>query len=383
MQKLILTNFQAPGDIVMLTAAVRDLHRCHPNRFLTDVRTSCPALWEHNPHLTPLKKRGARVIECHYPLIHQSNQRPVHFLHGFVEDLNEQLGLRIQPNAFKGDLHLSAEEKSMPSLVQKITGSSAAFWIIVAGGKHDFTIKWWHFRRWQAVVDHFRGKLLFVQVGENGHYHPPLDGVLDLRGRTSLRELIQLVYHAQGVVCPVTLIMHLAAAVECRPGRSKSRPCVVVAGGRESPAWEAYPAHQFIHTVGALPCCAEGGCWRSRIARLRDGHGMDEAKHLCRDVVDGLPRCMSMITPEVVIERINFYLQGGAVQFLKRRQAEQLAPFLSRPYGDLRLSGGRLASLFESGATAPFSMSRNTFDQAQPSERNEKVSQIPASRSKL
>ncbi len=26
MQKLILRNFQSPGDIVMLTAAVRDLH---------------------------------------------------------------------------------------------------------------------------------------------------------------------------------------------------------------------------------------------------------------------------------------------------------------------------------------------------------------------
>ena len=25
----------APGDIVMLTAAVRDLHRCYPRRFLT------------------------------------------------------------------------------------------------------------------------------------------------------------------------------------------------------------------------------------------------------------------------------------------------------------------------------------------------------------
>jgi hypothetical protein len=26
-RKLILKNFQSPGDIVMLTAAVRDLHR--------------------------------------------------------------------------------------------------------------------------------------------------------------------------------------------------------------------------------------------------------------------------------------------------------------------------------------------------------------------
>lgn len=30
MEELILSNFQAPGDAVMLTAAVRDLHRAYP-----------------------------------------------------------------------------------------------------------------------------------------------------------------------------------------------------------------------------------------------------------------------------------------------------------------------------------------------------------------
>ena len=70
-RKLILRNFLSPGDLVMLTAAVRDLHRCHPGKFLTDVRTSCPELWEHNPHLTPLRETdpGVEQIDCHYPLI--------------------------------------------------------------------------------------------------------------------------------------------------------------------------------------------------------------------------------------------------------------------------------------------------------------------------
>ena len=48
-RKLILKNFQSPGDIVMLTAAVRDLHRSNPGRFVTDVRTPCGHLWENNP----------------------------------------------------------------------------------------------------------------------------------------------------------------------------------------------------------------------------------------------------------------------------------------------------------------------------------------------
>jgi hypothetical protein len=37
-RKLLLKNFQSPGDIVMLTAAVRAIHDCCPGDFLTDVR---------------------------------------------------------------------------------------------------------------------------------------------------------------------------------------------------------------------------------------------------------------------------------------------------------------------------------------------------------
>src|SRR4030095_5783072 len=83
MRKLILRNFQSPGDILMLTAAVRDLHRSYPGQFQTDVRTPCPAIWENNPYLTPLEEGAPDVetIRCEYPLIHQSNQLPYHFLH--------------------------------------------------------------------------------------------------------------------------------------------------------------------------------------------------------------------------------------------------------------------------------------------------------------
>ncbi|HXF09959.1 MAG TPA: glycosyltransferase family 9 protein [Desulfuromonadaceae bacterium] len=330
MQKLILTNFQSPGDLVMLTAAVRDLHTCYPNQFVTDVRTGSPELWEHNPWLTPLEVEdpGARVLECNYPLIEVSNQRPVHFLHGFIEYLNDQIGMEIKLTRFAGDIHLSDAEKSLPPLVEQITGLNVPYWIIVAGGKFDYTIKWWHFRRWQAVVDRFRGNILFVQVGEQHHYHPALNGVLDLRGKTTLRELIRLVYHAQGILCPVTLVMHLAAAVEPKPGGPPDRPCVVVAGGREPPSWEAYPTHQFIHTIGRLPCCSQGGCWRSRSVPLGDGDEKDQPHHLCVDVVANLPRCMHLITAEQVAQAIGRSMAVSPLRYLTARETAGVRPFV-------------------------------------------------------
>ncbi len=319
-EKLILRNWQSPGDIVMLTAAVRDLHLAYPGRFQTDVRTPCPALWEHNPWITPLRddEPGVRLVECHYPLIHRSNQAPYHFLHGFIDHLNQQLGLHVQPTAFKGDIHLSDAEKSWFARVEGERGECRPFWLLASGGKFDYTIKWWSHDRYQQVVDYFRGRIEFVQVGEAGHHHPPLRGVVDLRGQTSLRELVRLMYHAEGAISAVSLLMHLAAAVEVRPGRPKNRACVVIAGGREPPHWTAYPHHQFIHTVGALWCCDDGGCWKSRTRPLGDGDHKDAPGELCVDPVGELPRCMDMITAEEVARRIETYVAGGVVTDLTR-----------------------------------------------------------------
>jgi ADP-heptose:LPS heptosyltransferase len=317
MKKLVLTNYQSPGDIVMLTAAVRDLHRCYPGQFITDVRSSCPSLWENNVFVAPLDETEPDVttIACEYPLIHQSNTLPYHFLFGFVEHLNARLSLQIKPTEFKGDLHLSALEKSWMSQVQEITGEDTPFWIIVSGGKYDFTTKWWDPRRCQQVIDHFKGRIQFVQVGESQHHNPPLSGVIDLRGKTDLRQLVRLVHHAAGVITPVSLLMHLAAAVETKPGMPRNRACVVIAGGREPPQWEAYPHHQFLHTNGALACCDNGGCWKSRVKPLGDGDEKDLPEHLCSEVVGELPRCMDMITAADVIRCVNLYYTNGHLRF--------------------------------------------------------------------
>lgn len=312
MSNVILKNFQSPGDLVMLTAALRDLHLSHPKKFRTEMETSCPALWQHNPYVSKIEKHKEKftVVKCEYPLIHESNRGSHHFIHGFIKHLEKSLEVPIRPTAFKGDIHLSSAEKSWMSQVNEITGEDTRFWIIVAGGKNDFTIKWWSHQRWQSVVDHFKGRLLFVQVGEGKHHHPPLKDVLDLRGKTDFRQLIRLVYHADGIICPVTSLMHLSAAVEYKRNPQAYRPCVVVAGGREPNQWEAYPGHQFLHTIGMLPCCASGGCWKSRTVPLGDKDAKDSPASLCKSVINDLPQCMDMITAEQVIHSIELYLKN-------------------------------------------------------------------------
>lgn len=317
-RKLILRSHLSPGDIVMLTAAVRDLHLAYPGAFITDVQTSASQLWENNPYVTPMDPGSGNLdlVEMHYPLIQSSNTRPYHFIHGYIQFLEERLQLRIPITAFKGDVHLSRTEKGWMSQVAE-RGYEGPFWIMVAGGKYDFTAKWWDPTSYQKIVDHFWGRLPFIQVGEKDHWHPPLNGVLSLIGKTDIRQFVRLMYHADGVVCPVTFAMHLAAAVETKPGKPKNRACVVVAGGREPAQWEAYPHHQYISTNGALRCCDNGGCWKSRCQTVGDGDAKD--RDLCPSPVEitpelKIPKCMDMIRPDDVIRRIEMYLEGGAVR---------------------------------------------------------------------
>lgn len=356
-RKLLLLTYLAPGDTMMLTATVRDLHKAYPGQFITDVDTTAMQIWDNNSYITKLrwhkvsankepdkdgvviKEFGIKIIKddpeievvhCEYhrdnaASISHCNTGAYHFVHAYTHDLEQKLGLNIPVTEFKGDIHLSSKERSWMSRLEE-EGVKDNFWIIFAGGKFDMTTKWWNPEYYQKVVDHFKGKILFVQCGESGHWHPKLKNVFDLIGKTDTRQLIRLVYHADGVLCPITFGMHLAAAVPVRHKdcldrvKAKNRACVVVAGGREPAHWEQYSHHQYVSASGTMLCCDQGGCWHSRCQVVGDKDPKDRPEALCCNPVKitpslSIPQCMSLITPEMVIERIEMYYKGGAFKY--------------------------------------------------------------------
>lgn len=319
-RQLILENRQAPGDALMLSCAVRDLHLKYPHEFKTAVVSPHADIWLHNPYCNDANRDlAATHIKLGYSKsINASNKRCAHFATGFVQELSEKLGTRIALTDIRPSVLLSDDERAPISRPLPYP-----YWIVVAGGKSDMPAKMWDPAYMQRVVDVLRAEdgLKFAQVGRATHLHTPLRGVANLLGKTTFRQLMIAVYHAQGVICPVTCAMHLAAAF--------NRPCVVTAGGREPWWWEAYTKatwavnvpgtpcppdfveHSFLHTMGLLPCCNAVGCGRSKIS---------EPQRLavnCKRVVKGqsvrLPACLDMITPEMVIDAVRRYVAGKPV----------------------------------------------------------------------
>lgn len=297
---VILKNHLSPGDVLVMTAAIHSLHQAHPGKFLTAVDTTAPAVFDHNPHVISIdraRELKAEEIQTHYPAIHQSNERGIHFMQGYTEFLSAALGVPVPLLTNRPHVYLSHEERTWMDQVHELTKKKQRFWLVCAGRKADYTTKFWGNQSFQEVVDALRGKVQFVQVGSKEHHHPPLRGVLDFVGKTDLRQLIRLCWHADGVLSGVTFLQHLAAAWQ--------KPSVVVMGGREPVLWNSYPRQQLLHTVGSLSCCKAGGCWKSRVVPLNDGDEKDRS--LCDHPtfgVEAVPKCMALIRPAEVAEKI-------------------------------------------------------------------------------
>jgi len=317
---LILKTELSPGDLCTLTAALESLHNMHPSKYLTDVRTSCDELFLHNPRVTALSDQSAEIVGMHYDLIVNCDAIPNPFIRGYCDYLGKYLGIPLDLTTNRPHLYLSREEKKTHPLKKLFNGSSPHYWLVNAGIKRDFTLKQWPVEYYQEVINHFKGKIQFVQVGSDEHDHPHLDGVIHLVGRTSIRELMVLAYHADAGLGPITLLQHFCAAFE--------KPYVAILGGREPVSWTQYPLQTTLHTLGKLPCCQFRSCWRSRVVRLNDGSEQD--RNLCESPVLGLQRpvgkCMAIIKPVEVIRAIEAFYEGGSLSFEESSTTEFQAP---------------------------------------------------------
>lgn len=304
-RKLIFHLHLSPGDVLCLTAAVYSLHKQHPGRFVTGVDTSCPHLWENNPNVARKEElEGAETVAVRNMLINHCNQRAVHVMQDYCDFLAHALQVPVPLMTNRPLVYVSDEEKGWMDQVQQETGRKQKFWLVNAGVKSDYTNKGWGQENFQRVVDILRGRVLFVQVGSVEHRHKPLRNVINFLGKTDQRQLVRLMYHADGALTGVSFLHHLAAALQ--------KPSVTLLGGREPATWNTYPRATLLHTGGALPgCCKELSielgwpCWKSRVVRLGDGQEQDNS--LCVNPVHGeepIPKCLAVFRPEEVAENI-------------------------------------------------------------------------------
>ena len=312
---IILKNRQALGDILMMTAGIRDLKRAFPD-WPVNVSTTAMHIWDNNPYLDrSLNSENAEIIEIGPGfLTNASNRDDRHFANAFRISIEEKLGISIPQGPIKPDIWMTEEEVKFPII-------EPPYWIIVAGEKGDWTAKTYPFKRWQEIVSSYP-RIKFVQIGAKEHRHPALEGVnvINYIGKTQdkntgIRDLFNLFYFAEGSLGLVSFQMHLAAAF--------GMPCVVIAGAREPARFTRYPNHQYLCTDGCLPCASENSCWHCDLSKT------------CPEVVTGedgqkYPKCVDIIQIGDVIRAIDQYYMGGRLSVNNPRKPTPPNPLVKQ-----------------------------------------------------
>ena len=351
-RKLLLKHHLCPGDVACTTTLVRDLYKQYGHEVEIGFDTNQKAIYKHNPYVKPMLASAADVetiVLCYKDgLTSSKNGNRHHFLTWFYRDFNKKSGLDVTCTQSWPDLHLSEEQR-------RVSPIEGRYWLIFAGGKTDFTVKWWDPVRYQTVADNLRTfGLRFAQSGATKpskpqNVQPKMNNVLDLLGWGSVEEFLWQVYHAEGVICPITAAMHIAAGFR--------KPAVVVAGGREEWWWEAYTndgqfpktaddvtvPHKYLHTQGMLECCLTAGCHKNKVIKMNDDKRICTMPAARRVGQSPLPTCMDMITVDHVVNAVLSYYESGLLPPIGLEQAKMRDWYLSNGKGRLMPDNVRFA----------------------------------------
>jgi hypothetical protein len=293
------------GDDLLLTSVFRELQRRDRRNFW--VRTTRPELYLHNddvPVVVPplerfdvlLKRVGTSVVYPWYTSYHPAFDRddPTPEQH-LISIMCQKAGI-TGTVTLRPYLHLTDEEKRLGRRAPR----QVAIMSSGLDAKHAMRNKNWSLEKYQGVVTALRDRYDFVQVGSRND--PPLDGALDLRGKTSLRETAAVLHGSLAFVGQVGFLMHLARAVDCR--------AVIVYGGRETPAQSGYRCNENLYSaVHCSPCWRLNTCPYERMCLEQIGvqHVVDALERQVARAGSTLEVDTDTITEELIVRNAERY----------------------------------------------------------------------------
>lgn len=269
------------GDELLLTAVAHELKQRTPNLKIWQVAYHSQDMLEKNPDYENIfgsqylslcysnflnrQRLRLRYAECGVPgEVEIPSQRHI------IAELCFRAGVRGEVS-IRPYLYLTSAEETR--------GRFAEHQIVVhcvREKSHYMANKVWPETKYERLITLMRNvpaisrRYKIIQVGTDRD--PALPGVLDLRGRTTLRETAAILKNSEVFVGGSGLLTHMARAVDCRS--------VIIYGGREHSYQSGYICNE---NIDSFVNCAP--CWRW-------------------DTCDFERKCMTMIEPNHVLEAI-------------------------------------------------------------------------------
>ncbi len=258
------------GDELLMTTVFHEMGKRGMAR--PAFMSKYPDLFTHNPDIGTLQSWDPRLLELYkafrrkpkYPcyMYEKIAEADVHYCppYPMVARMCKMCSLfgsiDIRPYLYLTDAEKQAGQVTRRQVAIMSSGMSAL---------HKHLNKQWMPERYQAVVDALQGQYDFVQLGAASD--PVLDGTLDLRGKTNLRQTAAVLSQSRLFIGQIGFLMHLARAVDCRS--------VIVYGGREMPFQSGYTCNENLYTpLTCSPCWKENQCdfERECLTRIQPEH---------------------------------------------------------------------------------------------------------------
>jgi len=243
------------GDELLLTCVARELTERHPGIAIWQISHAADLL-RGNPdyalvldgrywalrHSNLLERWRIRLSYAEEKMPGRAEKPPAeHILAALCRSAGLTGTVRLRPWYHQAEAEAAAGRLAKRQIsIQSVGDRTHENWL---------RNKTWFHERFQEVVQRLANlerDVTVIQVGSSGD--APLSGVLDLRGKTSLRETAAILSQSETFIGTAGLLSHLARAAECRS--------VIIYGGREH-AWQT--GYSCNENLEGHPLCAP--CW--------------------------------------------------------------------------------------------------------------------------
>ena len=247
-RELEVDRLGALGDVLMCTPALRELKRRNPDCRIV-LYTEFAGLVEGLPFVDCVRPwSGPERPDGSFWLIYERSLPPSRHIARIIGDL---LGIRVR------DVRPScAVREDLVERFRRDWDGCPRPVILVNRRAGSWTPnKEWPDEYWDDLLARLAARATVVEVGATapGSAASPDGSYVDLRGRTTLPELVAAIAAADLLVTPETGTMHVAAAV--------GTPAVVIYGGYIDPVATGYPGNINLYSpVECAPCWLRTPC---------------------------------------------------------------------------------------------------------------------------
>lgn len=270
--KTIFSNFGGIGDSLFLTTVAKEMRKGGERHCA--IVTRWPELFFGNPDVSFLLSSGGKYHRLAKAIIRVETNLSYHEINGKIpckhilrmvcDKAGIEKPIEIRPYFFLNEQELKDGSIARNKLVIQASGLSASSPMLAKEYFPQF---------FRIAVKELGKKFEIIQIGS--WIDPLMPGVLDLRGRTSIRQLAAVLQNCKCFIGTVGFPMHLARAVDC--------PSVIVYGGRETPSQSGYICNA--NLIGQAECSP---CWHYTCPQDRE--------------------CMKTIPPRQIVNSVEMML---------------------------------------------------------------------------